>query len=112
MGIENRVLPHRIEKAKALENERKELIHLQQLLFKQMDRANRSSEKAVYFETCELRKKYIEKEREIEKQLSSMYMEKLQDERTTEKEKVIEVAQRLEDVEGRLAVVEKIRRNA
>jgi len=112
MGTEKRVLPEHLEKAMKLEEERRESIQNQQLLYKQMEQANRNGDKHVYCELHALYQKQSERYLEISKDLSAMYFKKLKKDSSKERKAVLDAADRLEEVGGRKEVVEVIRRNA
>ncbi|HHT7172111.1 TPA: hypothetical protein ACTZ3H_002803 [Bacillus cereus] len=112
MGTENRVLPEHLEKAMKLEEERRESIQNQQLLYKQMEQANRNGDKNVYVELHDLYQKQTGRYLEISKELSAMYFKKLKNDSSRESKDVLDVADRLESVGGRKEIVEAIRRNA
>lgn len=116
MSVEKRVLPEHLKEAKELKKEQRDCIQAQQILYAQMKRANRECNKSLYIESHELLMKQTERALELEKILSSMYLRKMKHnydlEGKTEKEKVMVVAQRLEDVGGVPEIVEHIRKNA
>lgn len=112
MGIKTRVLPEHLEKAMKLEDERRESIQNQQLLYKQMEQANRNGDKNVYVELNDLYKKQTGRYLEISKELSAMYFKKMKNDSSKESKDVLDVADRLEAVGGRKEVVEAIRKNA
>lgn len=112
MGTENRVLPKHLEKATELEEERRECMRNQQLLYKQMEQENRDGNKSVYIELHALYQKQIKRDLEISKELSAMYFKKMRNDSSQESKDVLEVADRLEAVGGRKEVVEVIRSNA
>ncbi|MBJ8128931.1 hypothetical protein [Bacillus cereus group sp. N3] len=108
MGTENRVLPKDLEKAMELEEERRECMRNQQLLYKQMEQENKNA----YVELHALYQKQIKRDLEISKELSAMYFKKMKKDSSKESKDVLDVADRLEAVGGRKEVVEVIRRNA
>ncbi|MDM5430279.1 hypothetical protein [Bacillus mycoides] len=95
-----------------LEEERRENIQNQQLVYKQMEQANRNGDKNVYFELHALYQKQTGRYLEISKELSAMYFKKLKKDSSKERKNVLGIADRLEEVGGRKEVVEAIRRNA
>ncbi|MDJ1474359.1 hypothetical protein QBX67_02680 [Bacillus sp. LS15-K4] len=112
MGTENRVLSKHLKKAMELEEERRECMHNQQLLYKQMEQENRNGNKDAYVELHALYQKQIKRDLEISKELSAMYFRKIKSDSSKESKDVLDVADRLEAVGGRKEVVESIRRNA
>ncbi|MDZ5607058.1 hypothetical protein U2I54_08095 [Bacillus pseudomycoides] len=112
MGTASRVLPEHLKKALELEEERRECVQNQQLLYKQMEQANRDGNKNAYIEFHELHQKQIRRDMEISKELSAMYFKKMKNNRSKERENVLGVADHLEEVGGRKEIVEQIRRNA
>ncbi|PEB56220.1 hypothetical protein CON65_15790 [Bacillus pseudomycoides] len=112
MGIEQRVLPKHLKAAMKLESERRECVQNQQLLYKQMEQANRNGDKSAYFELHDLYQKQIRRDLEISKELSAMYFKKIKSDCSKERKNVLDVANRLEEVGGRKEVVERIRKNA
>ncbi|PEP08164.1 hypothetical protein CN577_11545 [Bacillus toyonensis] len=112
MGTENRVLPKHLEKAMELEEERRECMRNQQLLYKQMEQENQNGNKNAYVELHALYQKQIKRDLEISKELSAMYFKKMKKDSSKESKDVLDVADRLEAVGGRKEVVEAIRRNA
>nr|WP_283790471.1 hypothetical protein [Bacillus sp. LS15-K4] len=95
-----------------LEEERRECMHNQQLLYKQMEQENRNGNKDAYVELHALYQKQIKRDLEISKELSAMYFRKIKSDSSKESKDVLDVADRLEAVGGRKEVVESIRRNA
>ncbi|MBG9938158.1 hypothetical protein [Bacillus tropicus] len=112
MGTESRVLLEHLEKAMELEEERRECLHNQQLLYKQMEQENRNGNKNAYIELHALYQKQIKRDLEISKELSAMYFKKMKNDSSKESRDVLNVADRLESVGGSKEVVEAIRRNA
>ncbi|AQY41511.1 hypothetical protein [Bacillus thuringiensis] len=112
MGTENRVLPEHLMMASELEKERKECIQNRQLLYKQMEQANRNGDKIAYVELHDLYQKQNSRDLEISKELSAMYFKKIKNNSSKERKKVLQVADRLEEVGGRKEVVDSIRRNS
>ncbi|HDR6285634.1 TPA: hypothetical protein QCU33_001578 [Bacillus cereus] len=112
MGTESRVLPEHLAKAVELEKERKECIQNRQLLYKQMEQANRNGDKVAYVELHDLYQKQNSRDLEISRELSAMYFKKMKSDSSKKDETVLDVADRLEEVGGRKEVVEAIRRNA
>ncbi|PFE05071.1 hypothetical protein COE15_06850 [Bacillus cereus] len=112
MGTKNRVLPEHLEKAMELEEERRECLQNQQLLYKQMKQANRNGDKNAYFELHALYQKQIRRDLERSKELSAMYFKKIKNDSSEERKKILDVADRLEEAGGRQEVVDSIRRNA
>ncbi|EXY06157.1 hypothetical protein BF15_24835 [Bacillus thuringiensis] len=112
MGIESRVLPEHLEKALELEEERRECIQNLHLLYKQMNQANKESNKTLYLELNNAYQKQSIRDLEISKQLSAMYFKKQKSDREAERTEVFRVADHLEKVGGRKEVVERIRKNA
>lgn len=112
MGTESRVLPEHLGKAMGLEEERRECIQNQQLLYKQMEQEDRNGDKNAYFELHALYQKQIRRDLEISKELSAMYFKKMKNDSSKESKDVLGIADRLEAVGGRKEVVEAIRRNA
>ncbi|PFL06890.1 hypothetical protein COJ07_31230, partial [Bacillus cereus] len=72
MSIEERVLPKHIKAATELENKRRECVQNQQILYKQMEQANRERNKDAYIELHELYQKQVRRDSEISKELSAM----------------------------------------
>ncbi|WP_144499272.1 hypothetical protein [Bacillus sp. FDAARGOS_235] len=112
MGTENRVLPKYLERAMELEEGRRECIHSQRILYKQMEQENRNGNNNAYIELHALYQKQIKRDLEISEELSAMYFKKMKNDASKESEDVLDVADRLEAVGGRKEVVEAIRRNA
>ncbi|HDR7876525.1 hypothetical protein [Bacillus mobilis] len=115
MGIKERVLPDQIEVAAELETQRRECMQTQIFLMKAMEKTSNEGNVHLYHELLALRNKEMERARKIEKELAPMYMEKQKVNRERERkerEDVLQVAKRLEEVSGRPEIVEKIRRNA
>ncbi|MGE7881671.1 hypothetical protein [Bacillus sp. NPDC094077] len=98
--------------ASELEKERKECIKNRQLLYKQMEQANRNGDKIAYVELHDLYQKQNSRDLEISKELSAMYFKKIKNDSSKESKDVLDIADRLESVGGRKEVVEAIRRNA
>ncbi|MCP1285360.1 hypothetical protein NK358_27455 [Bacillus sp. S0635] len=116
MSLESRVLPEHLEVAEKLGKELRECIQNQDILYKQMERANKERNQIAYVELHELHRKKVMRELEISKELSTMYFEKMKCDRDPERylevKNVLDVAKRLEDVGGKIEVVEQIRKNA
>ncbi|MDR5045802.1 hypothetical protein GH876_12040 [Bacillus thuringiensis] len=112
MGIESRVIPEHLEKALELEEERRECIQNLHLLYKQMNQANKESNKTLYLELHNAYQKQSIRDLEISKQLSAMYFKKQKSDREAERKEAFRVADHLEKVGGRKEVVERIRKNA
>ncbi|PFP88696.1 hypothetical protein COK02_18410 [Bacillus cereus] len=115
MGIKERVLPDQIEVAAELETQRRECMQTQIFLMKAMDKASNEGNMYLYHELLSLRNNEIERARNIENLLAPMYIEKQKVNRERERKErqdVLEVAKKLEEVNGRPEIVEKIRRNA
>jgi len=116
LSLESRVLPEHLEAAEKLGKELRECIQNQDILYKQMERANKDRNQIAYVELHELHRKKVMRELEISKELSAMYYKKMkhdrEQEREQERESVLDVAKRLEDVGGKKEVVEQIRKNA
>ncbi|PFH81642.1 hypothetical protein COI81_28930 [Bacillus cereus] len=115
MGIKERVLTDQIEVAAELETQRRECMQTQMFLMKAMEKASNEGNTHLYHELLALRNKEMERARNIEKLLAPMYIEKQKTARERERKErqdVLEVAKKLEEVNGRPEVVEKIRRNA
>lgn len=110
--MERRVLPEHLSAAEKLGKELRECLQNQDILYKQMERANGSCDKNLYVELHELHRKQVMRELDISKELSAMYYKKLKRDREQEKANVLDVAKRLEDVGGNKEVVEHIRKNA
>ncbi|MEB8661048.1 hypothetical protein P4H14_27630, partial [Bacillus cereus] len=96
MGIESRVLPEHLEKALELEEERRECIQNLHLLYKQMNQANKESNKTLYLELHNAYQKQSIRDLEISKQLSAMYFKKQKSDREAERTEVFRIADRLE----------------
>ncbi|MGN4653273.1 hypothetical protein ACTFOV_25380 [Bacillus cereus group sp. MYBK79-2] len=81
-----------------------------------MERANKDRNQIAYVELHELHRKKVMRELDISKELSAMYYKKMkrdrEKKREQERESVLDVAKRLEDVGGKKEVVEQIRKNA
>ncbi|WP_270343861.1 MULTISPECIES: hypothetical protein [Bacillus cereus group] len=112
MSLESRVLPEHLEAAEKLGKELRECIQNQDILYKQMERANKDRNQIAYVELHELHRKKVMRELEISKELSAMYYKKMKHDREQERESVLDVAKRLEDVGGKKEIVEQIRKNA
>ncbi|MFE7378513.1 hypothetical protein ACFU6E_28585 [Bacillus cereus] len=115
MGIKERVLPDQVESATELETQRRECMQTQMFLIRAMEKASNEGDTHLYHELLALRNKEMERARKIENELAPMYREKQKVDRERERkerEDVLKVAKKLEEVNGRPEIVEKIRRNA
>lgn len=110
MGLADRVLPEHIQRAGALEKKLREYMKNQKMLEQQSNRAMNNREVTTALELKELSNKQKEEAAAAEKELIGLY--KAKQKRDYEKEKVIEVANRLESLGGNPKVVEQIRKNA
>ncbi|MED2985421.1 hypothetical protein P4311_29295 [Bacillus thuringiensis] len=87
MRLENRVLPEDISKAEKLGKELRECLQNQDILYKQMEKANKECNKIFYVEFHELHKKQVMRELEISKELSAMYYKKMKHDWEQERKK-------------------------
>ncbi|MBY7115169.1 hypothetical protein ILT06_30660 [Bacillus sp. 17RED48] len=110
MGLADRVLPEHIQRAGALEKQLREYMKNQKMLEQQSNRAMNNREVTTALELKELSNKQKEEATTAEKELIGLY--KAKQKRDYEKEKVFEVANRLESLGGNPKVVEQIRKNA
>ncbi|PGC12642.1 hypothetical protein COM08_27940 [Bacillus wiedmannii] len=110
MGLADRVLPEHIQRAGALEKQLREYMKNQKMLEQQSNRAMNNRELTTALELRELSNKQKEEATEAEKELIGLY--KAKQKRDIEKEKVFEVANRLESLGGNSNIVEQIRKNA
>ncbi|MDA2124497.1 hypothetical protein PDM82_26725 [Bacillus cereus] len=110
MGLADRVLPEHIERAGTLEKQLREYMKNQKMLEQQSNRAMNNREVTTALELKELSNKQKEEATEAEKELIALY--KAKQKRDIEKEKVFEIANRLESLGGNPNIVEQIRKNA
>ncbi|PFJ16521.1 hypothetical protein COI89_10955 [Bacillus cereus] len=110
MGLADRVLPEHIQRAGALERKLREYMQNQRMLERQSNRAMNNREVTTALELRELSSKQKEEAAQAEKELIGLYKKKQK--RDQEREKVLDVANRLESIGGNPKVVEQIRKNA
>ena len=110
MGLADRVLPEHIQRARALEKQLREYMQNQKMLEQQSNRAMNNREVTTALELKELSSKQKEEAAVAEKELIGLYKEKQK--RDQERNKVLDVASRLESLGGNPIVVEQIRKNA
>ena len=115
LGIRDRVLEEHIVGATSLESQRRECMQTQVFLMMAMDKASDEGQTHLYTEFLELKNKELERARKIEEELSAMYTAKqklIRERERKDREEILKIASRLEEVGGRAEIVEEIRKNA